>query len=561
MPGVPSSQEELVVANSGTATVTVYGRTITGNTAPLRTIAGAATGMSAPRGVALDLVRDELLVANTLTSSITVYPRTASGNAAPLRTLAGGATGLNTPGGLALNLRDDELVVANQDGNSITVHARTASGNTAPLRTITGGLTGLNGPRGVVLDLTNDELVVANGNANSVTVYSRTASGNVAPLRTISGLATGLNAPRGVALDLVRDEIVVTNGSGDSVTVYSRTASGNTAPLRTLTGNATQLSAPEGVVLDLVNDELLIVNAFGPSVTVYPRAASGNTAPRRTVAGAGTGLALPQAAALSTSPPLAAAVLPLSRSDQTGALLTAFATIINAGPGPVQQCHVLPPASPPAGLGPVVFQTTDPKTNLPTGMLSTPAHIAAGGSQTFVFGFSPAGVIPETSLAMNFVCENTVGAARIEGVNNLILTADIAAVPDTIALMATTSGDGVVRVPGAIGLQLFATATSNVGATGIITVSADTGDVALPVSLTVCETNSSTGACLAPPAPTVTVNYAAATARSFAFFAQASGAIAFDPAVNRVFVRLRDSGGVTRGATSAALCTTSSTGC
>ncbi len=65
---------------------------------------------------------------------------------------------------------------------------------------------------------------------------------------------------------------------------------------------------------------------------------------------------------------------------------------------------------------------------------------------------------------------------------------------------------------------------------------------------------------MARPTPTITVTYTGGTNRSFAFFAQASGSIAFNPATNRVFARLRQSG-VLRGATSAAVCTMPNTGC
>lgn len=136
---------------------------------------------------------------------------------------------------------------------------------------------------------------------------------------------------------------------------------------------------------------------------------------------------------------------------------------------------------------------------------------------------------------MNFLCENTVGAAQVQGVNDLVLGTDAAPVADTIVLVATVSQDGVVRIPGPSGLQAFAIGSFNVGAIGNITVSADTGGVLLPVTLRVCETNTSTGACLAPPTPTVTVNYAAATSRSFAFFALTFGSIPFpfNPALLR----------------------------
>jgi len=560
-PRTATAQEELVVPNANANSVTVYARTASGNVAPLRTLSGTATELGGPVGAALDLVHDELVVANLSNSSVTVYARTASGNIAPLRRLPQ-ASGVNFPQGVALDLVHDELVVANSGNNSVTVHARTASGVTPILRGIQGGTTGLNTPIGVALDLVHDELVVANFGGNAVTVYARTANGNITPLRSLSGTATGLNGPKGVALDLVNDELLVANSGDNSVRVYARTASGNTAPLRALSGTATGVNFPAGLALDLVHDELLVGNINANSVTVYARTASGDTAPLRTLAGASTGLNAPNFPTPSTSPPLAAAVLPLSRSHQFGSLLTAFATIINAGPGPVQQCRVGPPASPPAGLGPFIFQTTDPTTNLPTGTLNRPANIAAGDFQTFVFGVTPSGVIAETSVALEFGCENTVGAPKITGVNNLILVTDANPVPDTIALMSTIGGDGIVHIPGSTGTQLFAIGTSNVGATGTITVSGDTGANSLPLTLLVCETNPGTGECLptSPPASSVTVTYGANTSRSFKFFAQASGSIAFSPGANRVFARLKQSG-VTRGATSAAVCTTPNAGC
>jgi hypothetical protein len=99
---VDTVHDELVVANLFNNSVTVYTRTASGNTAPLRTIQGAATGLSDPIGVVVDTVNNELVVANIGTNSITVYPRTANGNTAPLRTLTGALTGLSFPGFIAV---------------------------------------------------------------------------------------------------------------------------------------------------------------------------------------------------------------------------------------------------------------------------------------------------------------------------------------------------------------------------------------------------------------------------------------------------------------------------
>ena len=63
--------------------------------------------------------QDELFVANSGNNSITVYPRTASGNTAPIRRLAGAATGLNDPFGLVVDTVNNELVVADFNNHSI----------------------------------------------------------------------------------------------------------------------------------------------------------------------------------------------------------------------------------------------------------------------------------------------------------------------------------------------------------------------------------------------------------------------------------------------------------
>ena len=54
-----------------------------------------------PNGVAIDSVNNELLVPNSSAPSLTVYGRTQTGNVAPSRTLSGAATLLNSPQGIA----------------------------------------------------------------------------------------------------------------------------------------------------------------------------------------------------------------------------------------------------------------------------------------------------------------------------------------------------------------------------------------------------------------------------------------------------------------------------
>ena len=123
--------------------------------------------------------QDELFVVSRGPDAVDVYTRTANGNIAPLRAIAGAATGISTPFGMVVDTVNDEVIVANEGANSITVYGRTASGNVAPLRTIIGAATLMNGATSLALDTVNNELMVANLFGNSITVYSRTANGNV----------------------------------------------------------------------------------------------------------------------------------------------------------------------------------------------------------------------------------------------------------------------------------------------------------------------------------------------------------------------------------------------
>jgi hypothetical protein len=73
------------------------------------------------------------------------------------------------------------------------------------------------------------------------------------------------------------------------------------------------------------------------------------------------------------------------------------------------------------------------------------------------------------------------------------------------------------------------------------------------VSVAVCGTEPSSGACLQTPAAVVESQMAANGTATFSFFVQASGAVTFDPAANRVFARFRDATGGVRGSTSVAV--------
>lgn len=247
---------------------------------------------------------------------------------------------------------------------------------------------------------------------------------------------------------------------------------------------------------------------------------------------------------------LVAAVLPSSRSVQVGTPATAFATIINTGASTAISCGITPITTLQASF---VFQTTDPSTNKLTGTPNTPANIPAGQAQTFVFAFTPIAPFAPTDVRLSFDCANTDPAPITSGLTTLLLSASATPVPDIVALVATQTNDGIVHIPGDTMTGIFAVATVNVGAGGAMTVSTDTGGASLPATISLCETNPTTGVCLAAPTSGVSTQITANATPTFGIFVAGGGSIPFDAAVNRVLVSFRDTGGVTRGATTVAV--------
>jgi hypothetical protein len=249
---------------------------------------------------------------------------------------------------------------------------------------------------------------------------------------------------------------------------------------------------------------------------------------------------------------LAASILPTSRSVQTGTAATIFSTVINAGTVTATQCRIAPVTALPAAFS---YQTTDPATNALTGTPDTPVDIPANnGFQTFMVSLTPGLAFDPTEVEFAFACTNSSIAATIPGVNSMLLSASDTPVADVVALAATPSGDGIVKLPGSMASNAFAVATVNVGSLDSITAQPDTGSVTLPLDLFICETNPGSGQCLADPAASVTTTIAAGATPTFAIFVNSTDMVPFNPAENRVFVSFKDAaGGVTRGSTSVAV--------
>ena len=197
------------------------------------------------------------------------------------------------------------------------------------------------------------------------------------------------------------------------------------------------------------------------------------------------------------------------------------------------------------------YQTTDAN-NAPTGTPNTPADIPAGSAQNFIFGFTPTDPISPTEVQLAYDCSNSTPAPVTVGVNTLLLSAEATPVPDIVALAATLSGDGILNLPGSNGSNAFSVSTVNNGSVGTITAS-PTLSAALPMVLSICETNPATGACLSDPAGSTTSSVSGGATPTYSIFVTGTGTVPFDPAANRIFVEFRDGGGLVRGSTSVAV--------
>ena len=159
-------------------------------------------------------------------------------------------------------------------------------------------------------------------------------------------------------------------------------------------------------------------------------------------------------------------------------------------------------------------------------------------------------------MAFIYTAENTTGPTPIlPGVNTLLLSSSFSPIPDIVALALTITGDGIVHIPGSNGANAFAVASVNVGATADITVSADTGSVNLPLRCSYARRIRPMGSAYRLLTATVTLQFATNATPTFTILAAANGGIPFDPATNRIFVRFKDAGNVTRGSTSVAVTT------
>ncbi|QNL19264.1 hypothetical protein HXX25_08035 [Hyphobacterium sp. CCMP332] len=240
-------------------------------------------------------------------------------------------------------------------------------------------------------------------------------------------------------------------------------------------------------------------------------------------------------------------MLPSSRSVAVGETATVFGTALSSVPQ--TDCElVLGEGAPGASLS---WQLLD-ASNQPTGAAAN-AHFPLTGASSVNPGGVPQNLLVAISspVPLNNAdvdiftrCANTAQNASFDfyrnplfpGVNTLLLNVSAAPTPDILVIGQTLSGDGYVNLPTAGARRPAAIAAVNIGAAGTVTVSANTGDTPLPVTLNLCETDSN-GVCIGNRAESLEVIFANNQVRTFNVYVQSNGqqGIANLPGLARVY--------------------------
>jgi sugar lactone lactonase YvrE len=178
----------------------------------------AAVSTPAPRrepGPLLDIALDSagaLYIVRAFDSAVSVYAPGAEGRAVPVRKISGPASGLTDPRGVALDSRGRIYTSNGPRGRagmgqgSVTVYAPKADGNAVPIRTITGKRTGLAQPVGLALDPAGKVWVAASGGAPAA--FGARADGDIEPEQRMGG-----ESPQGMT-DAPRRMIIEGMGPG-----------------------------------------------------------------------------------------------------------------------------------------------------------------------------------------------------------------------------------------------------------------------------------------------------------------------------------------------------------
>jgi len=408
------------VASPHINTVNVYAPGASGDVAPFAILKGNATtgvnnpGFNNPQGV---VVRgNRLYVANgpfgsglSGDPSIAVFalPLAAGpNNVAPVAVIAGPATKLNAPYGLALDSAGN-IFVANVD-NTITEYRPPAPSsyaspdNSAPILTIP---IGPGAPEGLAIHGTT---LYASTDDHMIKEYSLPSG---TPGAVISGPNTLLANPVGIDVDSSGDLFVVNaqyDATGNQVLEFAPGASGNVAPIAVISGPATLLNSPQFVYIASCSGAATppaITTSSLPAANVgvaYSQslAATGGTGPYSWSLSAG---ALP--AGLSLSPAGVISGTPTATGTSN------FTVKVSDSSSPVQSSTKALSLSVGSSMSSVTITTTSPLPAAKIGVAYSKSLAATGGTSPYTWSLASGTLPAGLSLSSGGVISGTATTA------------------------------------------------------------------------------------------------------------------------------------------------------
>lgn len=243
------------------------------------------------------------------------------------------------------------------------------------------------------------------------------------------------------------------------------------------------------------------------------------------------------------------ATLPHARMARVGDTVSVFATMINTSQSTLAGCGVALKGQLPLTFD---FVKTDPTTNAAIGTQNEYFSLPPGESQSLALAFRPSGAFVNQRLDLLFDCGNSDNGLFGFDVAEVRLGASNEPVVDVVALSATATADGIVMLNdnrhGA-----FVIATMNLGeATGTVNITPNS--VPGIEQVVVCETDSTSGVCLAPAQRQLfDVAYAPGQERTFAVFMAADRPLRHSSFERRMNVNFRTPNGDFVGSTSVAV--------
>ncbi|PIW31934.1 MAG: hypothetical protein COW29_00365 [Rhodobacterales bacterium CG15_BIG_FIL_POST_REV_8_21_14_020_59_13] len=240
-------------------------------------------------------------------------------------------------------------------------------------------------------------------------------------------------------------------------------------------------------------------------------------------------------------------MLPSSRSVGIGETATVFGTALSTVPQ--SDCElVLGEGAPGATLSWRLLdennQITNDNQNAHFPLTGASSANPGGVPQNLLVAITSPAALNNADVDIFTRCANTAPNPAFDyyrnplfpGVNTLLLNVSAVPVPDILVIGQSLTADGYVRIPAAGARRPAAIAAVNIGAAGSVTVSANTGNFSLPVSINLCETDSN-GICTSARAETLEVNFGTNQVRTFNVFVQSDGehGVADLPGLARVY--------------------------